>query len=722
MENENKPYNPKEIEHKIYQIWEKSGYFNPDNLPLKKGTKPYCIIMPPPNANGSLHVGHAVFVTLEDIMTRYNRMRGKAALWLPGADHAGILTQVVYERELNKQGKTRFDLGREEFYRQTYDFSINNKKAMEDQLKKLGASCDWSREKFTLDPKISQIVIETFKKMYDEGLIYRGERIINWCPRCQTALSDLEVIHQPRKAKLYYIKYPIVNSGDFIIVATTRPETMLGDTAVAVNPKDERYTEFLKNNIQIKLPLIDRIIPLIADKNVEASFGTGAVKITPAHDPADFEIAQRHKLPAINVIGQDGKMTELAGSAYAGLKIPDCRQKVLDDLSALNLLEKEEDYEQNVAICERCKAVIEPLISKQWFVKIKPLAEKAIEAVKNGQIKFIPARFAKIYFHWLKNIKDWCISRQLWWGHRLPVYYCQDQNCQETIVSLQKPTKCLKCANTNLEQDPDTLDTWFSSGQWPFTTLMTNQPNDFKRFYPTSVMETGWDILFFWVARMIMLGIYRTGRVPFKYVFLHGLVRDKDRQKMSKSKGNVIDPLAVVTDHGADALRMSLVFGTGAGNDIVVSEDKVIAQQRFANKIWNASKFVLNAIGDTDYTNLHPDDTDKKFTKEDKWILKELQKSTKKITQDIEKYRFHEAAQEAYHFFWHKFCDKTIEDVKIRIQNNSKDADEGKLALWTVLYNSLKLLHPFMPFVTEAIYQKLPSRPKELLMIEEWPE
>ncbi len=717
--NENKPYSPQETEPEIYQIWEKSGYFNPDKLPLKKGAKPFCIIMPPPNANGSLHVGHAVFVTLEDIMTRYQRMRGKAALWLPGADHAGILTQVVYERKLNKQGKTRFDLGREEFYRQTYDFSINNKKAMEDQLKKLGASCDWSREKFTLDPKISQIVLETFKKMYDEGLIYRGQRIINWCPRCLTALSDLEVIHQPRKAKLYYIKYPIINSGDFIIVATTRPETMLGDTAVAVNPKDERYAEFLKNNIQIKLPLTERVIPLIADKNVEASFGTGAVKITPAHDPADFEIAQRHKLPTLNVIGQDGKMTELAGSAYAGLKIQDCRQKVLDDLSALNLLEKEEDYEQNVAICERCKTIIEPLISKQWFVKIKPLAEKAINAVKKGQIKFIPTRFAKIYFHWLKNIKDWCISRQLWWGHRLPVYHCQDQNCQQIIVSLQKPTKCPKCANTNLEQDPDTLDTWFSSGQWPFTTLMTNQPNDFKRFYPTSVMETGWDILFFWVARMIMLGIYRTGKVPFKYVYLHGLVRDKDRQKMSKSKGNVIDPLAVVTDHGADALRMSLVFGTGAGNDIVVSEDKVIAQKRFANKIWNASKFVLNNLGES----FDPKKIKRaKFTKEDKWILKELEKATKKIIADIEKYKFHEAAQEIYHFFWHKFCDKTLENVKMRIAGDSKDADAGRLALWTVLYNSLKLLHPFMPFITEAVYQKIPSRPKEMLMIETWPE
>jgi valyl-tRNA synthetase len=718
-QNNSKPYNPREIEPAIYKLWEDSGYFNPDKLPAKKGAKPYCIIMPPPNANGSLHVGHAVFVTIEDIMTRYNRMKGSAALWLPGADHAGILTQVVYERELAKQGKTRFDLGREEFFRQTYEFSMKNKQNMENQLRELGASCDWSREKFTLDPKISEIVLGTFKRMYGEGLIYRGERIINWCPRCQTALSDLEVIHQPRKAKLYYIKYPIVNSNDFIVVATTRPETMLGDTAVAVNPKDERYTELLKNKVQMKLPLTDRVIPLIADKNVEKTFGTGAVKITPAHDPADFEIGQRHKLPTINVIGQDGKMTELAGSSYAGLKIQECRQKVLDDLRALSLLEKEEDYEQNVAICERCKAVIEPLISKQWFIKIKPLADKAIEIVKNGQIKFIPPRFAKIYFHWMKNIKDWCISRQLWWGHRIPVYYCENESCNETIVSVEKPESCPKCNGTAIKQDPDTLDTWFSSGQWPFTTLMTNQPDDFKRFYPTAVMETGWDILFFWVARMIMLGLYGAGDVPFKEVYLHGLVRDKDRQKMSKSKGNVIDPLAVVQDHGADALRMSLVFGTSAGNDIIASEDKAVAQKRFANKIWNASKFVIANIG----SDFNPADVKKPaYAKEDKWILKELESATKKITTDIEKYKFHEAAQEAYHFFWHKFCDKTIEDVKIRIQQNSDDAEAGKLVLWTVLYNSLKLLHPFMPFVTEAIYQKLPAKPKELLMIEEWPQ
>ena len=723
---EKKPYNPQEIEEKIYRMWEKSGYFNPDKLPLSKKAKPFCIIMPPPNANGSLHVGHAVFVTLQDIMIRYHRMRGERTLWLPGADHAGILTQVVFEKELAKQGKTRFDLGREEFFRQTYDFSIKNKKTMENQLRKLGASCDWSREKFTLDPKISKIVLETFEKMHKDGLIYRGERIINWCPRCQTALSDLEVLHQPKKAKLYYIKYPILTDSniknqipDSITVATTRPETMLGDTAVAVNPKDQRYKILIEKKIKIKLPLTERIIPLIADKSVDINFGTGAVKITPAHDMADFEIAQKHKLEILNVIGQDGRMTKLAGKNYQGLEVLECRQKVLNDLKSLGLLEKEEDYLQNIAVCERCKTIIEPLISKQWFVKIKPLAEKAIEAVKKGKIKFIPERFAKIYFHWMKNIKDWCISRQIWWGHRLPVWFCQNEK-EKYFISLKQPKNCQICKKCQPKQSEDVLDTWFSSGQWPFTTLMTGKKNDFKTFYPTSVMETGWDILFFWVARMIMLGLYVTKKVPFKYVYLHGLVRDKDRQKMSKSKGNVIDPLAVVQDYGADALRMSLVFGTGLGNDIIVSEEKVIGQRKFTNKIWQAARFVLmNIEKDFDFKKIK----EEKFTKEDKWILKELKKITKEITRDIENFHFHQAAQKIYHFFWHKFCDKTIENVKTRIKENKENVKTGRLLLVKVFLNSLILLHPFLPFITEEIYQKLPIKnKKKCLMIESWPK
>lgn len=723
---EKKPYNPKEVEEKIYQIWEKSGYFNPDKLPLKRKTKPFCIIMPPPNANGSLHVGHAVFVTLQDIMIRYQRMRGKKTLWLPGADHAGILTQVVFEKELAKEGKTRFDLGREEFFKRTFEFSMKNKKIMENQLRKLGASCDWSREKFTLDPKISKIVLETFKKMHQDGLIYRGERIINWCPRCQTALSDLEVIHQPRQAKLYYIKYPILENPNakiqmpnYILIATTRPETMLGDAAVAVNPKDERYKILVENKVKIKLPLTERIIPLIADKNVDINFGTGAVKITPAHDMLDFEISQKHKLEIFNVIGSDGKMTELAGKNYQGLNILECRQKILDDLKSLGLLEKEEDYLHNVAVCERCKTIVEPLISKQWFVKIKPLAKKAIEVVKKGKIKFVPSRFAKIYFHWMRNIKDWCISRQIWWGHQLPVWFCQTSK-EKYFISLKKPKKCKICKMCQPIQSEDVLDTWFSSGQWPFTTLMTTKKNDFKTFYPTSVMETGWDILFFWVARMIMLGLYATKKIPFQYVYLHGLVRDKDRQKMSKSKGNVIDPLAVVENYGADALRMSLVFGTGLGNDIIVSEEKVIGQRKFVNKIWQASRFVLmNVEKNLDFKKIKK----VKFNKQDQWILNELSKTIKKMTNDIENFRFHQAAQEIYQFFWHKFCDKTIENVKNRIKENKKDAKAGKIVLLKVLATSLILLHPFLPFVTEAIYQKLPIKnKKKCLMIENWPK
>ena len=726
MENENKPYNPAEIEKEIYQVWEKSGYFAPEahqpaasNLPPPELTnrktdklKPFCIIMPPPNANGALHTGHAVFVTLEDIMTRYHRMRGDATLWLPGADHAGFETQVVFEKKLEKEGRNRFEIPREQLYQETLDFTLKNKKTMENQLRSLGASCDWSREKFTLDPDIIKIVYQTFKKLYDDGLAYRAMRPVNWCTKHQTGLSDLEVKYEEREDKLWYIKYQISqqktdnSKQEYITVATTRPETMLGDTAVAVNPKDKRYKNLVGQ--KVKLPLTDREIPIIADSAVETDFGTGAVKVTPAHDPVDFEISQRHKLGVIEVIGKDGKMTQASPETYRGLKVEEARTKVVTDLTSQGLMEKEEPYKHSVSLCYKCGRPIEPILMEQWFIKINPLAEKAIDAVKKGGVKFVTKKYEKIFMHWMKNIRDWNISRQIVWGIRIPAWYKNDQ-----IHVGDEPPK-----DEGWTQDSDVFDTWFSSGQWPFATLQTTKPGDFEKFYPTSVMETGWDILFFWVARMIMLGIYCTGDVPFKHVYLHGLVRDKDRVKMSKSKENAIDPLAVVADHGADALRMSLVFGTSAGNDIVVSEDKVIAQKRFANKIWNASKFVMMNLGDFDPTNIKKP----RYTKEDNWILKELQKTTKKVTSDIEKYKFHEAAQEAYHFFWHKFCDKTIENVKIRIANGSPDAEAGKFVLWTVLYNSLKLLHPFMPFVTEAIYQKLPLKPKEFLMIEEWPK
>ena len=760
--SESKPYNPGETEPKIYKMWENSGFFNPDNLPQSKignwklparrslgaggEIGNFCIIMPPPNANEALHLGHALTMTLEDIMIRFNRMRGKKTLWLPGSDHAGFETQVVFEKILEKQGKSRFDFDRNTLYKMIWDYVQSNKHMMESQTRALGASCDWSREKFTLDPKIIEIVYATFKKLYQDGLVYRGKRVINWCPKHQTSFSELEVKYEERKDKLWYIRYPMAEQNPpqpffkkeggsslykrkggrdfeskdeapkYIVVATTRPETMLGDTAVAVNPKDNRYKNLVGK--KVKLPLTNREIPIIADSAVEMDFGTGAVKVTPAHDQIDFEISQRHNLEILEVIAKNGKMIEIVPEPYRGLKTDEARAKVVADLTAQGLIEKEESYKHSVGSCYKCGRTIEPMVSEQWFIKIAPLAKKAIEAVKKGQTKFVAKKYEKIFMHWMKNIRDWNISRQIVWGIRIPVWYCNtEKSC--FIISEEKPDKCDNCGSTEFIPETDTFDTWFSSGQWPFATLQAAKQGDFERFYPTSVMETGWDILFFWVARMMMLGIYCTGKVPFKYVYLHGMIRDKDKQKMSKSKGNVINPLGVVEERGADALRMSLVFGAGADSDLPFSDEKVIAQQRFANKIWNASEFVLNAIGDTDYTNLH---TDRKLTKEDKWILKELQKTTKKVTQDIEKFKFHEAAQEAYHFFWHKFCDKTIEDVKIRIADGSKDADAGRLVLWTVLYNSLKLLHPFMPFVTEAIYQKLPAKPKKMLMIENWPE
>jgi valyl-tRNA synthetase len=711
-------YKPQKSESKIYSLWEKQRYF----IPLIDHTKqPFVIIMPPPNANSSLHVGNAVFVTMEDIMIRYHRMRGEPTLWLPGADHAGIMTQVVYERELAKKRKTRFDLRREEFYRQTYKFTMENSKIIEGQLRKLGASCDWSRKKFTLEPEISKSVYYTFKKMYGDGLIYRGKRIINWCVRCGTALSDLEVKHENRSTELSFIKYPVVGFQDFVTVATTRPETMLGDSAVAVHPKDKRYKKLLEKKVKIQLPLTTRVIPLISDERVDPEFGTGAVKVTPGHDPMDFEIGEEHKLPIITVIGKDGKMTKRAREEYAGLDIDSCRKKVIENLKRQGLLAKQEKHSHSVGLCERCQTIIEPLVSEQWFIKTKKLAEQAIKAVKEKKIQFIPRHFEKIYFHWMENIKDWCISRQIWWGHRIPVWYCDE--CGKITVAIKSPERCPKCKKTKLHQDPDTLDTWFSSGQWPFTVFgWPKETEDYKYFYPTSVMETGWDILFFWVARMIMLGIYCTGRAPFKYVYLHGLVRDKDRQKMSKSKGNIIDPLGIIDLYGADALRMALVFGTGAGRDIIISEEKIIGQRRFANKIWNAGRFVIQSI-ELDKSFLEAKEKDLRLTKEDKWILAEMQHTIERVDKAFQRFNFHQAAEEIYNFFWHKFCDKTIEDVKKRLKNTREARDRltGCWVLHRVFLTSLKILHPFMPFVTEEIYQILPGRPKKALIIEEWP-
>ncbi len=710
-----KVYNHKEIEDKWYSFWEEKGYFQPNN-----SEKSFSIILPPPNAHGRLHIGHAMYV-IEDIMIRYHRMLGESTLWLPGADHAGILTQVVYERELEKEGKTRHDLGREEFYKQTYDFTQKNKKEMYDQLRAMGFSLDWSREKFTLDSEISKIVYSTFKKLYDDGLIYRGTRMINWCPRCATVLSDLEVVHKEKEGNLWFIKYPIksdnrdqksdISQETFITVATTRPETMLGDTAVAVNPEDTRYKDFVGKTVI--LPLMNREIPILADSYVDPKFGTGAVKITPAHDPNDYEVGLKHKLEQIQVIGQDDKMTSKA-VGYSGLDKYAARKQVVADLEKLGLVEKTERYVNNIGVCERCATVIEPLVSKQWFIAVnktgksgKNLAKDALTAVKSGKIKVIPSRFEKIYYNWMENLHDWCISRQLWWGHQIPVWY----RGEETYVGVEAP------AGEGWVQDPDTLDTWFSSGQWPFTTLGYGQKDDFdfKKFYPTSVMETGYDILFFWVARMIMLGLYVTDAVPFETVYLHGLVRDEKGQKMSKSKGNAIDPLIAADQYGADAVRMALVFGTGAGNDANIGESKIKGMRNFTNKLWNIGRYVIDMkpaspAGRPEYINYEakPNETDK-------LILAELESVKASVNKAFTDYRFSQAAEELYDFVWHKFADRYIEESKNR-------RNEAQSVLEQVLEESLRLLHPFMPLITEEIWQKLPRKKGASIMVSPWPK
>lgn len=703
-------------QEKIYKLWEENGYFEPDKDPKKK---PFTIIMPPPNANGALHAGHAVFATLEDIMIRFNRMQGKAALWLPGADHAGFETQIVYEKKLEKEGRNRFELSREKLYQETLDFTLSNKKVMEDQLRKLGASCDWSREKFTLDKKIVGIVYQTFKELYEDGLVYRGVRPVNWCPKHQTALSDLEVKYEEQLDPLYYIKYGPLT------LATVRPETKFGDTAVAVHPDDKRYQKYVGQEITIQTVLGEAKLKVIADEYVDPKFGTGVVKITPAHDPNDFEVAKRH--PEIGgpkiAIDQYGRMTEIAGP-YAGMKVMEARAKIVEDMKARGLIEKiDEKYIHTVGKCYKCGNTLEPRIIPQWYVAVnktgksgKSLAGDALKSVKTEKIKFHPPRYEKIYYHWMENIRDWNISRQIAWGIRIPAWYC---SCGETIITAgETPKNCPKCRNDQLKQDEDVFDTWFSSGQWPFATLKTTEKGDFDYFYPTDVMETAADILFFWVARMIMLGLYATGKEPFHTVVLHGLVRDKDRKKMSKSKGNVVDPLGIVEDFGADALRMGLVFGSGVGNDTIISEEKIRGFRNFATKIWNASRFVLLNV---DPEAIVPRGTIENYlTKEDKWILAELEKTTEKITRGIAHYNFHHAAEEIYDFFWHRYCDKCIEQTKERIYNGSpEEKAAAQYILFHVLDISLRLLHPFMPFVTEAIWQNMDQ--EKPLIISDWP-
>lgn len=710
-----KAYEPARVEDELYRKWEESGFFTPENLPRKRA-KPFTIIMPPPNANGALHVGHALFVTLQDIMIRFQRMRGKKALWLPGADHAGIETEFVYRKKLEKEGKRWSDFSREELYHQIFQFTQANKAMMTNQLKKLGASCDWSREKFTLDPEIVEKVQDTFVKMHRDGLIYRGTRIVNWSVKDQTALSDLEIKYEERADPLYYIRYGPLE------LATVRPETKFGDTAVAVHPKDKRYAQYVGKTIEIETLLGTAKINVIADPAIDPEFGTGVVKVTPAHDAADFEIAQRHGLEIRQVIGLDGRLNEKAGP-YAGLKVAEARAKIVEDMKARGLITKiDESYRHAVALSARSGGIIEPMVIPQWFVRMtekgkvgQSLRDGAVKAVRAKKITFTPARFEKIFSNWMKELRDWNISRQITWGIRIPAWFCGCANERAIKVSKIKPARPCSSCREEFRQDPDVLDTWFSSGQWPFLTLGYPKGKDFKTFYPTSVMETGWDIFFFWVARMIMLGIYRTGKVPFAKVYLHGLVRDKDRQKMSKSKGNVIDPLGVAETYGTDALRMALVIGNTAGNDPIISEEKIRGYRNFANKIWNAARFVMMNLEGYDI------DRNPKFSDQDKLTLKELDRVSRGITEDLEAMRFHHAAESLYHYFWHTFADKIIEEAKPRLAGtDASDRAAVQTLLLTILKTNLTLLHPFMPYVTEAIWAKLPQQ-KNLLIIEPWP-
>jgi valyl-tRNA synthetase len=693
-------------EQEIYSLWEKTGYFNPDNLP-KRNKKPFTIIMPPPNANGALHLGHALGTTLQDVMIRFYRMAGRKTLWLPGADHAGFETQVVYDKKLEKEGRNRFQIPRDELWQEMYAFTEANQVTMENQLRKLGASCDWSRKKFTLEKDIVEKTQKSFVEFYKQGLIYRGNRLVHWCPKHQTAFSDLEINYVERKDPLYYIRY-----GPFVL-ATVRPETKFGDTALAVNPKDPRYQKYIGQTIEAHDLLGPIRLKVIADDSVDSEFGTGVVKVTPAHDMTDYETGLRHNLEVKQVIDRFGRLNELTGP-YKGTKVAEARQKIVEDLKAADLIEKiDENYTHNVATCYKCGSIIEPIILPQWYVKMKPLAEKGLQAVKSGKIKFVTEHFEKIYIHWLENLRDWNISRQIVWGIRIPAWFCKD--CNEITVSETNPLTC-KCGSKNIEQDPDVLDTWFSSSQWPFLALGFPDSKDYKTYYPTDVMETGYDILPFWVSRMIMLGVWRTNKVPFYHVYLHGMVRDKDRQKMSKSKGNVIDPLVVAETYGTDALRMALVIGNSPGIDPVISEDKIRGYRNFITKIKNAAKFALMNYDE----NLR---VPPKFSAEDRKNLRELEKVKKGVTKDIESFRFHEAAYTLYHYFWHTFADKIIEGTKPRIKDGEKaERKAAQEILLAILLESIKMLHPFIPFTTEEIYQSLPPRFKKqkTLLVEKW--
>ena len=701
-----KGYDPNTVEKNIYAFWLNGGYFHAE---VDKTKKPYTIVMPPPNITGQLHMGHAIDNTLQDILIRWRRMQGYSALWLPGTDHASIATEAKIVEAMAAEGITKLDIGRDGFLKRAWDWKKQYSGRIIEQLKKLGSSCDWERERFTLDEGCSKAVKEAFLRLHQKGLIYRGERIVNWCPKCLTSISDAEVEFEEKDGHFWHIRYPLTDGNGFIEVATTRPETMLGDTAVAVNPKDERYQKFVGKTLI--LPLVGREIPVIADDYVELDFGTGCVKITPAHDPNDFEVGLRHKLAVIDVMDDHAVMNKNAGK-YEGLDRYEARKLIVADLEAGGYLVKIEPHSHNVGTCYRCSTVVEPKVSMQWFVSMKQLAEPAIEAVRSGKTEFIPERFDKIYFHWMENIKDWCISRQLWWGHRIPAWYCD--SCGEIIVCGEQPNSCTKCGGTKLTLDPDTLDTWFSSGLWPFSTLgWPDKTPELEYFFPTSVLVTGYDIIFFWVARMIFSSVENMGETPFKTVFIHGLVRDEQGRKMSKSLGNGIDPLEVISEYGADALRFTLATGNSPGNDMRFMYDRVKSSRNFANKIWNAARFVLMNIGEKSGEVTLPNG----LLVEDKWIISRFNTLTKEVTENLERFETGIAVSKLNDFIWDEFCDWYIEISKPRLQAGDDTVQD---VLIYVLSNTLKLLHPFMPFITEEIWQTLPHT-GESIMISDWP-
>ena len=706
-----KQYNPKNVEDRIYKTWTENGYFHAKR---EAGKKTYTIVIPPPNITGQLHMGHALDNTLQDILIRYHRMAGYDTLWLPGTDHASIATEAKIVETMKKEGLTKESLGREKFLERAWDWKAQCGGRIIEQLKKMGSSCDWERERFTLDEGCSRAVNEVFCKLYEKGLIYRGERIINWCPHCLTSISDAEVEYEDQAGHFWHLRYPFKDGSGYLELATTRPETLLGDTAVAVHPDDERYKALVGKTLI--LPIVHREIPVIADEYVEPDFGTGVVKITPAHDPNDFEVGLRHNLEAINVLTPDARITE-DYPAYAGMDRYEARKAIVRDLEKEGALVEIEDYSHNVGTCYRCGTTVEPRVSKQWFVRMKPLAGPAIDAVKQGETKFVPQRFEKVYFHWLENIRDWCISRQLWWGHRIPAWYCAD--CGEITVSRTAPTACAHCGSKAIEQDPDTLDTWFSSALWPFSTLgWPEETEDFRHYYPTNTLVTGYDIIPFWVMRMMFSGIEHTGRVPFDTVLIHGLVRDAQGRKMSKSLGNGIDPLEIIDRYGADALRFTLATGNSPGNDMRFSDERVEASRNFANKIWNAARFILMNLDEDEPAPHLPSD----LLLEDRWILSRYNALVEGVTDCLEKFELGMAVQKLYDFIWDVFCDWYIEIAKIRLNGEDEAARATvKAVLVYVMSNTLKLLHPFMPFITEEIWQTLPHE-GDSIMVSPWPK